>query len=167
MTLISIIVATAKNHAIGKDNNLLWHISGDLRFFKRTTTGHPVIMGYNTWLSLGGRPLPGRRNIVVSRSHSADADCGAEFMASLEEALSQAAGTDPEEVFVIGGGQIYRAALPLADKLYVTEVDTVIEDADTFFPELDPASWKETSRSESMHDDKSGYDYSFVTYTRP
>ena len=153
--MISLIVAKAANGAIGKGNRMPWHISGDLKYFKRVTTGHPVIMGYNTWLSLGGRPLPGRRNIVVSRSHSAAPDCGAEFLPSLEA-----------EVFVIGGGQLYRAAMPLADRLYITEVETVIGDAEVFFPDVDPALWEVESRSERYLDEKTGFYYSFLILTR-
>ena len=140
--MISLIVAKAANGAIGKGNRMPWHISGDLKYFKRVTTGHPVIMGYNTWLSLGERPLPGRRNIVVSRSHSAAPDCGAEFLPSLEAAVAAAgAAGASEEVYVIGGGQLYRAAMPLAGRLYITEVETVIGDAEVLFPEVDPELW--------------------------
>lgn len=167
--MISLIVAKAANGAIGKGNRMPWHISGDLKYFKRVTTGHPVIMGYNTWLSLGGRPLPGRRNIVVSRSHSAAPDCGAEFLPSLEAAVAaagaDAAGTS-EEVFVIGGGQLYRAAMPLAGRLYITEVETVIGDAEVFFPDVDPELWKVESRSERYLDEKTGLYYSFLILTR-
>ena len=169
--MISLIVAKAANGAIGKGNRMPWHISGDLKYFKRTT-GHPVIMGYNTWLSLGGRPLPGRRNIVVSRSHSAAPDCGAEFLPSLEAAVA-AAGTDApdvsdasKEVFVIGGGQLYRAAMPLAGRLYITEVETVIGDAEVFFPDVDPELWEVESRSERYLDEKTGFYYSFLILTR-
>lgn len=187
--MISIIVATAQNRAIGKENRLLWHISGDLKYFRKVTTGHPVIMGYNTWLSVGERPLPGRRNMVISRRHSAPEGCGAEFFPSLEDALRAVrdsgedlgldSGTGPvkdgrtdpvrdgsAEVFIIGGGQLYRTALPLADRLYITEVETVIEDAEVFFPEVDPAGWKEESRSERMYDEKSGLYYSFLILER-
>ncbi len=167
--MISLIVAKAANGAIGKGNRMPWHISGDLKYFKRVTTGHPVIMGYNTWLSLGERPLPGRRNIVVSRSHSAAPDCGAEFQPSLEAAVAaagaDAAGTS-EEVFVIGGGQLYRAAMPIAGRLYITEVETVIGDAEVFFPEVDPELWKVESRSERYFDEKTGLYYSFLILTK-
>lgn len=163
--MVSIIVAVAANHAIGKNNDLLWHISEDLKFFKRTTSGHPVVMGYNTYLSIGARPLPKRRNIVVSSSRPEGERDGVEFFKSLESALS-AATEGGEEVFVMGGGMLYRSALPLADKLYITEVDTVIEDADTFFPVIDPAIWHESSRSERHHDEETGFDFSFVEYVR-
>ena len=149
--MISLIVAKARNNAIGRGNKMPWHISGDLKYFKQVTYGHPVVMGYNTWLSLGERPLPGRENIVVSGRHTATAGCGAEFCASLGEgiALARVSGPGSEEVFVIGGGQLYRQAMP-----------------EVFFPQIDPAVWKEMTRSELRHDDRSGYDYSFVTYVR-
>ena len=166
--MISIIVAKARNNAIGRGNQMLWHISGDLKYFKRVTLGHPVVMGYNTWLSIGERPLPGRKNIVVSSRHPAPEGCAAEFCASVEDgiALAQSSGPGSEEVFVIGGGQLYRQAMPLAERLYITEVEAVIDDAEVFFPQIDPAVWKEMTRSELRHDDRSGYDYSFVTYVR-
>lgn len=170
--MISLIVAKAANGAIGKGNRMPWHISGDLKYFKRVTTGHPVIMGYNTWLSLGERPLPGRRNIVVSRSHTAAPECGAEFLPSLEAAVAAAGADDQdvsdasEEVFVIGGGQLYHAAMPLAGRLYITEVETVIGDAEVFFPEVDPDLWKVESRSERYFDEKTGLYYSFLILTK-
>lgn len=168
--MLSIIAAVSDNLAIGKDNNLLWHISEDLKYFKRVTTGHPVIMGYNTFLSLGGRPLPKRTNVIVSRRHEAPTGSQVLFCKSLDEALRKAAGSNEEqgdeETFVIGGGQLYRSALPDADRLYITEVHTVISDADTFFPEIDRNLWKETSRSETMLDEKTGYRYTFVIYDR-
>lgn len=166
--MISIIVAKARNNAIGRGNQMLWHISGDLKYFKRVTLGHPVVMGYNTWLSIGERPLPGRKNIVVSRRHTAPEGCEAEFCGTLEEALAkaQASGPGAEEVFVIGGGQLYSQAMSLADRLYITEVEAVIGDAEVFFPGIEPAHWREETRSELLHDDRSGYDYSFVTYSR-
>lgn len=198
-----IIVAIADNNAIGKDNALLWHISEDLKFFKRTTMGCPVIMGRKTFESIG-RPLPKRLNIVVSRG-GFNAPEGVEVVASLEEAyalaesrllvampgspsaipgspsaipgfpsampgsptvMSSDAGTSALKAFVIGGGQIYAQAMAIADRLTVTHVHTVIEDADTFFPAIDPAIWKVASRSEMYHDEESGYDFEFVEYIR-
>ena len=184
-----IIVAIADNNAIGKDNALLWHISEDLKFFKRTTMGCPVIMGRKTFESIG-RPLPKRLNIVVSRG-GFNAPEGVEVVASLEEAyalaesrllvampgspsampgsptvMSSDAGTSAPKAFVIGGGQIYAQAMAIADRLTVTHVHTVIEDADTFFPAIDPAIWKVASRSEMYHDEESGYDFQFVEYIR-
>ena len=165
-----IIVAIADNNAIGKDNALLWHISEDLKFFKRTTMGCPVIMGRKTFESIG-RPLPKRLNIVISRGFEAPE--GVVVVSSLEDAYKAASyvmsgevETSPARCFVMGGGQIYAQAIYDMDRLIVTHVHTVIEDADTFFPPIDPEKWKVAGRSEMFHDDESGYDFEFVEYTR-
>jgi dihydrofolate reductase len=163
--MISIIVAVAKNNAIGKDNRLLWHLSEDLKYFKKTTLGHCVVMGYNTFLSVNSRPFPNRRNIIVNNAIEDGVHNGIESYSTLEKAL-KAATEDDEEAFVIGGGMLYRTSLPFADKLYITEVDKVVEDADTYFPIIDLSIWKETSRSEQMVDEKSGLKFTFVTYVR-
>ena len=166
----TIIVAIADNNAIGRDNALLWHISEDLKFFKRTTSGCPVIMGRKTFESIG-RPLPKRTNIVVSRGF--DAPEGVVVVPSLEEAYKAANSTvsvesedSPARAFVIGGGQIYAQAMNTADRMIVTHVHTVIENADTFFPPIDSAVWAVASRSERYHDTESGYDFEFVEYIR-
>ena len=158
-----IIVAISDNNAIGRDNQLLWHISEDLKFFKRTTLGCPVIMGRKTFESIG-RPLPKRTNIVASRSGYAAPE-GVVVVGSLDEAFASVPG-DVERAFVIGGGQIYAQAMSDMDRLIVTHVHTVIEDADTFFPPIDPEVWKVADRSEMYHDEESGYDFEFVEYTR-
>ena len=158
-----IIVAISDNNAIGRDNALLWHISEDLRFFKRTTLGCPVIMGRKTFESIG-RALPGRVNIVVSRGFSTGEDVA--VTGSLEDAFKVAEETNLERCFVIGGGQIYSQALPLVDSLVVTHVHTVIEDADTFFPAIDPAVWTVEERSELFTDEETGCTFEFVKYTR-
>jgi dihydrofolate reductase len=177
-----IIVAIADNNAIGKDNALLWHISEDLKFFKRTTTGCPVIMGRKTFESIG-RPLPKRTNIVISRGFTAPE--GVIVVSSLAEAykvaeqglMADSAMATPvpsvmhdqlgnPRCFIIGGGQIYAQAMADADRLIVTHVHTVIEDADTFFPEIDPSLWQVEERSEMFHDDESGFAFEFVTYKR-
>ena len=158
----SIIVAISDNNAIGRDNQLLWHISEDLKFFKRTTLGSPVIMGRKTFESIG-RPLPKRVNIVVSRGFNTGEEVA---VAASLEAFKVAEDTNLEKCFVIGGGQIYSQALPLVDSLIVTHVHTVIEDADTFFPEIDPVIWQVSERSELLHDEESGYDFEFVEYIR-
>ena len=165
-----IIVAIADNNAIGRDNALLWHISEDLKFFKRTTSGCPVIMGRKTFESIG-RPLPKRTNIIVSRGF--DAPEGMVVVPSLEKAYEAASSAipceaeySPDRCFVIGGGQVYARAMADADRLVVTHVHTVIEDADTFFPVIDPAVWRVADRSELLHDDESGYDFEFVTYCK-
>ena len=174
-----IIVAIADNNAIGRDNALLWHISEDMKFFRRTTSGHPVIMGRKTYESIG-RPLPKRTNIVVSRG--AQAPEGTLLAGSLEEAYRIAEASIAEAVaqevvaevndlqprksrcFVMGGGQIYAQAMQSADRLIVTHVHTIIEDADTVFPEIDPLHWHVVERSEMLHDEESGYDFEFVEY---
>ena len=160
-----VIVAIADNNAIGRNNELLWHISEDLKFFRRTTSGCPVIMGRKTFESIG-RPLPKRTNIVVSRGFEAPE--GVAVVSSLSEAYSVALSAECEvesqRCFVIGGGQIYAQAINDADRLVVTHVHTVIEDADTFFPEIDPDLWVVTDRSEMQTDPETGYNFEFVTY---
>ena len=163
-----IIVAIADNNAIGRDNALLWHISEDLKFFKRTTSGCPVIMGRRTFESIG-RPLPKRTNIVVSRGF--DAPEGVVVVPSLDEAYNAAFAVIPDLIgnprcFVIGGGQIYAQSMQDADRLIITHVHTVIEDADTFFPPIDPSVWTVAERSEMFHDDESGFDFEFVEYIK-
>ena len=158
-----IIVAIADNNAIGRDNQLLWHISEDLRFFKRTTLGCPVIMGRKTFESIG-RALPKRVNIVVSRCFNTGEEVA--VAGSLEDAFKVAEETNLERCFVIGGGQIYAQALDMADRLIVTHVHTVIEEADTFFPVIDTDIWKVDQRSELFHDEETGYDFEFVEYVK-
>jgi dihydrofolate reductase len=140
--MISIIVAVAENLAIGKDNRLLWHISDDLKRFKQLTSGHTVIMGRNTWLSLPKRPLPNRTNIVITDNPD---ECfeGCEMVDSIEAAIAKC--PPDEESFVMGGASIYRQFMPLADKLYITRVKKAF-DGDTFFPEIDPENWKMTNQ---------------------
>ena len=159
----NIIVAIADNNAIGKDNELLWHISEDLKFFKRQTLGWPVIMGRKTFESIG-RALPGRVNIVISRGFSTGEEVA--VAGSLEEAFKIAESTNLEKCFVMGGGQIYSQALQKADRLVVTHVHTVIEDADTFFPQIDPEIWKVAQRSELFTDEDTGYTFEFVEYEK-
>ena len=172
-----IIVAIADNNAIGKDNALLWHISEDLKFFRSTTVGCPVIMGRKTYESIG-RPLPKRLNIIVSRK-GYDAPEGVVVVDSLEEAFAAASATStlpsilssevetsPQKCFVIGGGQIYAQAMQIADEMVITHVHTVIEDADTYFPVIDPSVWQVAERSELKTDPESGYTFEFVKYIR-
>ena len=161
--MISIIVAVADNLAIGKDNNLLWHISEDLKYFKRITGGHTVIMGRKTWESVG-RPLPNRRNIVISRSLKVDSLAGAEVFGSLESALATLPAN--EEHFIIGGGEIYREALPLAEKLYITFVHITVNDADTFFPEVEEREWREVGRETFERGEKFGRPFGFIVLVR-
>lgn len=156
---ISMIVARSRNHVIGRDNQMPWKISADLQFFKRVTMGHPVIMGRKTWESIG-RPLPGRRNIVVSRNANYEAK-GAELVGSLEEALKNL--NEFERVFVIGGEQLFKQAFDKADCLYITEIDLDIEGGDTFFAVPDPDNWKEVERTPGSEGDIT---FSFITLER-
>ena len=136
--MISIIVALARNRAIGLNGNLIWHLSADLKYFKRVTTGHTVIMGYKTFLSLPNqRALPNRRNIIIS-SHLEQAPEGFELAHSIQEAVNMV--HSEEETFVIGGGSIYEQFLPKADRLYLTRIDKEFE-ADTFFPFVNFEEW--------------------------
>ena len=158
----NLIVAIADNYAIGRKNQLLWHISEDLQYFRKTTTGSPVIMGYMTYLSIG-HPLPKRKNIVISLFPWPDAPEGVTVVGSLAEAYAAAGDGD---AFVMGGGETYRNALPTADKLYVTHVHTTIEDADTWFPIIDPAIWEVEKTSEVKIDPECGYPFEFTVYRR-
>jgi len=156
---ISMIVARSRNHVIGRDNQMPWKISADLQFFKRVTMGHPVIMGRRTWESIG-RPLPGRRNIVVSRNNHYLAT-GGELVSSLDEALKSL--SEFERVFVIGGEQLFKQAFDKADRLYITEIDLDIDGGDTFFELPNPAAWKEVERTPGSEGD---IDFHFVTLER-
>ncbi len=159
----NIIVAISDNNAIGRNNELLWHISDDLKFFKRKTLGWPVIMGRKTFESIG-RALPGRVNVVISRGFTTGEEVA--VASSLDAAFEIAASTNLEKCFVIGGGQIYAQALQQADRLVVTHVHTVIEDADTFFPPIDESVWTVAQRSETFTDEETGYTFEFVEYEK-
>jgi dihydrofolate reductase len=158
--MLSIIVAIAKNNAIGKDNQLLWHISEDLKYFRQVTSGHTVIMGRKTFESIG-KPLPNRKNIVVSRT--LPPQDGITVVSSIAEALQHTA--NEPEVFVIGGGTIYRETFPLAQKLYITQVHENYE-GDTFFPAIDPAEWQETARTDFPRGAQFPHAFSFLVYVR-
>ena len=159
-----IIVAIADNNAIGRANALLWHISEDLKFFRSTTVGCPVIMGRKTYESIG-RPLPKRLNIIVSRK-GYEAPEGVLVVDSIEKGYEVAKEQGAEKCFVIGGGQIYSQAMQIADEMVITHVHTVIEDADTYFPVIDPSIWQVAERSELKTDPESGYTFEFVKYIR-
>lgn len=160
--MISIIVAIAQNLAIGKDNRLLWHLSADLKHFKQLTTGQTVIMGERTFLSLPHRPLPNRRNIVITDKPDLQIE-GCEMAHSIDEAARLC--LPDEENFVIGGGSIYRQFMPIADTLHITWVYNDFE-ADTFFPAIDENKWEIVAQSERQHDEASELDFAFVTYKR-
>jgi dihydrofolate reductase len=159
---ISIIVAIAENRAIGKDNSLLWQLSDDLKRFKKLTTGHTLIMGRNTFLSLPNGALPKRRHIVISDIEGESFD-KCEMASSIEEAV-KLAGRD-EECFVIGGGMVYKQFLPMAGKLYLTQVHESFE-ADTFFPEIDFSQWKVLGSEEVDAGERNQYAHTYTEFTR-
>ena len=159
--MVSIIVAIAQNGTIGDKNSLLWHIKEDMRFFRTTTSGHPVIMGRKTFESLGSKPLPKRTNIVITR---ADREFdGALTAHSLEEAIRMA-GED-EEIFVMGGAQIYREALSVVDRMYITVVERDYE-GDTSFPDVDYSEWKLVDVVRHERGEEYEYPFEFRTYDR-
>lgn len=159
---IAIIVAIAENHAIGLNNDLLWHLSDDLKRFKKITAGHPVIMGKRTYESLPVRPLKNRKNIVIT-DQPGEVIEGCLMAYSIQEAISLA---DPhQENFIIGGGSVYRQFLPLADRLYITWVHQAFE-ADTFFPEISKADWKLVSEEDGPPDTENHFRYSYRIYER-
>lgn len=159
--MVSIIVAIAQNGTIGDKNALLWHIKEDMRFFRTTTSGHAVIMGRKTFESLGSRPLPKRTNIVITRGDRMFE--GALTAHSLEEAIALA-GND-EEIFIIGGAQIYAEALGVADRMYITHVGRDYE-GDTSFPEIDYDQWKLTAEEQHVRGEEYEYPFAFRTYER-
>ena len=167
--MLSIIVAVAQNGAIGRNNELLWHISEDLKYFKSTTTGHPVIMGRKTYESIG-RPLPGRRNIVLTRGAMEippiknPQTTSMEVVNSLDEIYRIAQGD--EEFFVMGGGMLYNETFGKADFLYLTRIYAEAENADTFFPQVDEREWEVVRESEMKHDEENGIDFKFIVYKR-
>lgn len=159
--VLTLIAAVARNGVIGMANRLPWQLPADLKHFRELTTGHTVIMGRKTWESLPAkfRPLPGRRNIVVTRNGAFRAE-GATVATSLADAIVAANG---DESFVIGGAELYKAALPLADRLQLTEIDAAYE-GDTWFPAIDTSAWRESARE--AHRDEAGLGYAFVTYLK-
>lgn len=160
---VSIIVATARGGEIGRKGDLLFHISADLRRFKEITMGHPIVMGRKTFESFPKGPLPGRENIVITRQSDYARD-GITVVGSFGDALVAANGVD--EVFVIGGGEIYREAINQASTLYLTEIDAEVEDADTFFPAINGDEWHQTEVGEWIVDERTGVRYRFVCLSR-
>lgn len=159
MTIKSIIVAVDENNAIGKENNLLCHLPNDLKYFKSVTQGFPVIMGRKTFESLPKGALPNRRNIVITRNKDLQFD-RCEMVSSISEAIALC--KDEEQLFIIGGGSIYREAMDMADRLYLTRIHHGFTDADTFFPAVDPTQWCEVAREDHQPDEKHKYGYSFI-----
>ncbi|MES2427189.1 MAG: dihydrofolate reductase [Bacteroidota bacterium] len=158
--IVSAVVAISENHAIGKDNKLLWHLPKDLKHFKEITNGGTVIMGRKTYDSVG-RPLPNRRNIIITRQQVEIAGC--EVVNSVEAALDLC--RDEAEVFIVGGAEIYKLAMPLTDRIYLTIVHANFE-ADTYFPEIKEDIWKETIRQDHEADEKNPLPFSFITLER-
>ncbi|HHQ4711328.1 type 3 dihydrofolate reductase [Aeromonas veronii] len=160
---ISMIAAMAHDRVIGKDNQMPWHLPADLAHFKRVTLGKPVLMGRKTFESIG-RPLPGRRNLVISRNPDYQAE-GIEVVGSVEAALALLAGSSVEELMVIGGGHLYAEMLPNADCLYLTRIDLAVE-GDTRFPAFDDGQWQRVDCESHPADEKNPHPYSFETWQR-
>ena len=159
--IISLIAAVAKNRVIGVRNTLPWQLSADLRYFKKLTSGHPIIMGRKTFESIG-RALPGRSNIIISRhAYTAPSDCV--VADSIESAITLCTACD--ELFIIGGAQLYQQTINLADRLYLTEIDLEIDTGDAWFPAFDRSAWHETSR-EPQYDEGNQCAFDFVVYQR-
>lgn len=161
---VSIIVATSLNHAIGKDNQLLWHLPADLKFFKTTTMGCPVVMGRKTFQSIG-RTLPGRQNVVITRDKqfNADKQFDLTLVGSIDEALVKLHAEN--EVFIIGGGEIYKQSIDSVDTIYITLVHTVI-DGDVYFPEIDKSKFDLVWEEKHLADEKNKFDFTFQKFER-
>jgi dihydrofolate reductase len=160
---LSIVVAASDNNVIGKDNRLLWHLPNDMKFFKNTTWALPVIMGRKTYESLG-KPLVGRTNIVITRQKDWKAE-GVKPVESINDAIHAAEDTDALEAYIVGGGEIYKQALPLSQRVYLTRVHTKLE-GDTYFPPLNEKEWKLLSQLDFKADTKHKFDYSFQVWSR-
>jgi len=163
--IISFIVAVSDNNAIGRKNTLPWNLPEDLKFFKRTTMGKPVIMGRKTYESLG-QPLPGRLNIVLSGNRNLVLPEGVLLYDDVNAAIERLQSESGEEGFIIGGGKVFENTMPLADRMYITRVHAVIPDADAFFPDIDHTHWKLVWEEKHKADDKHKYDYTFEKYER-
>lgn len=159
-----LIVAVADNNAIGVRGGLPWHLSEDLKYFKRVTNGCPVIMGRTTYFSLPFRPLKGRRNIVLNLGGEPIPEVSCVY--SFDEAFAEAEKEDADRCFIMGGASVYRAAIGMMDRLFITHVHTAVEDADAFFPEIDSSVWTAESKSETHTDPETGYSFEFVVYVK-
>lgn len=159
-----LIAALDRRHAIGKGNALPWHLPDDLKRFKALTLGKPLLMGRRTAQSLG-RALPGRRNLVLTRSGHVPF-AGMEAVASLDDALAMTRSDGADELYVIGGGEVYALALPLATRMHLTHVDTEVEDADAFFPSFDASEWQRAARIGHPADATHAFEFEFVDYAR-
>ena len=163
MITISLIVAASSNNAIGKNNQLLWHLPNDLKFFKNSTWGMPVIMGRKTFESVN-KPLPGRFNYVITSQTDWKAE-GVTVAKDINDALQKAKETNCKEIFIIGGGEIFKQSMELANKIYMTRVHADIE-GDVFFPEIDGSKWKLISNTDLPADEKHAFAYSFQVWTK-
>ena len=161
--MISLLVAAAENNAIGKHNKLLWHLPKDLKFFKNITWGMVVIMGRKTYEAVD-KPLPGRVNIVITTQPDWQRE-NAQVAKSLDDALKQAAATNCKEIFIIGGGEIYKQSMDIADKIYITRVHATL-DGDTFFPVIDESKWTLKENIDFEADDKHAYAFSFQQWIK-
>lgn len=158
--MISLLVAMDQNRTIGKDNDLPWYLPADLKYFKKVTMGHPIVMGRKTYESIG-KPLPGRENIIITRDH-AYVVAGAKVVHTIQDAIDLAGN---EEVFVIGGAEIFKQILADSDRLYITEIEHEF-DGDTYFPEINKNEWMVVSKEKGIKDEKNPYDYNFVVYEK-
>lgn len=163
--ILSLVVAASTNNAIGKDNQLLWHLPNDLKFFKNVTWAMPVAMGRKSFDSLGGKPLNGRLNIVITRQKDFTV-AGIAVVNNLDDAIFLAQQHDYKELMILGGGEIYKQSIDKADKIYITRVHAIFEDADTFFPEIDENKWQLISNQDFFADEKHAYDYSFQLWEK-
>lgn len=163
MGTITIIAAIANNNALGKDNDLIWHLPADLKRFKKVTSGHHILMGRNTFESIG-KPLPNRTTVIITRNLNYKAE-GCIVVDSIEKAIEIA--KEDAQIFIIGGAQIYKQTIAsnLVDQLDITKVHQAF-DADVYFPEIDTTTWKEISREDFDADEKNKYDYSFIRYKK-
>lgn len=160
----TIIAAKSDNNVIGKDNDLVWHMPADLKFFKDKTRGKFVIMGRKTFASIGNKPLPGRPTIIVTRNPDFESDC-CWVVNDINRAFAIAEAEDQEEVYILGGAQIYEKTINSVDRMFITEIKSTFE-GDAFFPEIDMNYWKEVAREEFKPDEKNKYAYAFVEYRR-
>ena len=161
--MISLIAAIGKNNELGKGNTLVWSMPTDLKYFRDTTKGHTVIMGRKTFDSVG-RPMPNRKNIVITRDKTYK-QAGVEVAHSLQEALDLEKN-NKDEIFIIGGAEIYKQSMQIADRLYITHIDAEDKNADTFFPEIIPIVWNEISHEEHKKDSENPFDYTFSVYEK-
>ena len=164
---ISLVVAAAENNAIGLNGELLWRLPKDMKFFKDTTYGHHVLMGRKSYESLPPkfRPLPGRPNVIITRNKDFKAE-GCKVVSSVEEGIQFAKDNGEQELMVLGGGEIYKQALALADRIYLTRVHHSFPNADTFFPELPIGQWEQASLEKHLKDEKHLYDFDFIVLNR-